>query len=237
MKRLINICILLCICTNSVCAQRDYDFFKPEDYASDTLRMDGYTYVCDTLVLFKDICIYNAENHPGRSMNLNYKDGSPIKIESIDDLFFGGKPEVVLNDNTSRKLFNIIDCGFSKEQALIVFPKTLDIVLNISSSDGTITDVYFWYQQESKYTEIPLDVFRQIELSLKNEVVFELTEEGRRMNYCYLSWSQVPKGRIEIEPTPNDTSEGGGGSTGAGNTIIDGPVRNNTDIITVSGGK
>ena len=109
-------------------------------------------------------------------------------------------------------------------------------MLNISSADGTITDVYFEFDKDQHYAQIPIDVFRDIELRLKNEVIFELTEEGRKMNYCFLSWRQVPKG-IEIEPTPNDTSEGGGSSTGTGNTIIDGPVRNNTDIITVSGGK
>ena len=232
MKRKIILIIVL-LTSQLLYAQRDYDFFDQQDYTSDTLCMNGYTYVCDTLLLFKDICIYNIENHPGREMNICYKDGSPIKIESIDDLFSGRITEVVLDSNIRRKMYDIVDFGFSKEQALSVFPQKFDIVLNISSTDGTITDVYFWYKNKSKYIDVPLDVFRQLELALKNQVVFELTEEGRKMNYVYLQWSQCPQGRIEVTPTipeVTDDSSGGGGFTGN-------PIGNNTDIITSAGGR
>ena len=106
-------------------------------------------------------------------------------------------------------------------------------MLNISSADGAITDVYFEFDIDQHYAQIPLDVFRDIELRLKNEVIFELTDEGRKMNYCFLSWMQVPQGRIEVTPTiPEVTDDGSGGGGFTGN-----PIGNNTNIITSVGGR
>ena len=200
---------------------------------SDTISMNGYTYICDTVGTFI-INLHNIDNHSGRG-EVAYADGTPIPLY---DALHNTLKHVELPSDVIQKLRTIVDTAFSAEQAKqLAQDERLCIMLNISSADGTVTDVYIEFDKDQHYAQIPIDVFRDIELRLKNEVIFELTEEGRKMNYCFLSWRQIPKGRIEIESTPNDSSEGGGGSTGAGNTIIDGPVRNNTDIITVSGGK
>ena len=106
MKRLVSFSIILLL-SQTIYAQREYDFFNPENYTSDTLRMDGYAYVCDTL-LGKNICIYNIDNHPGRGVEC-YKDGTPIKVESWDELFDPGIDKYVLTSRLQNKLFNLVD--------------------------------------------------------------------------------------------------------------------------------
>ena len=157
---------------------------------SDTLRMEGYSYVCDSIGSTR-INLYNAENHLGRE-EIAYKDGTDIPLETLlhDDI-----DAVVLTSELNKLMWSIVDDAFTKEQAASFGKWRLGITLNISSTTGRITDVYFEYVNLSDYTKIPVDVYRNIELRLKNEVVFTLTEEGKRLTYCYLGWSQIPKGK------------------------------------------
>ncbi|MBE6201014.1 MAG: DUF5043 domain-containing protein [Rikenellaceae bacterium] len=196
---------------------------------SDTISMNGYTYVCDTVGTFI-INLHNIENHPGRG-EVAYADGTPIPLY---DALHNTLKHVELPSDVIQKLRTIVDTAFSAEQAQqLAQDERFCIMLNISSADGAITDVYFEFDIDQHYAQIPLDVFRDIELRLKNEVIFELTEEGRKMNYCFLSWMQVPQGRIEVTPTIPDVNNGGiGGGGFTGN-----PIGNNTNIITSAGGR
>ena len=121
-----------------------------------------------------------------------YKDGTDIPLETLlhDDI-----DAVVLTSELNKLMWSIVDDAFTKEQAASFGKWRLGITLNISSTTGRITDVYFEYVNLSDYTKIPVDVYINIELRLKNEVVFTLTEEGKRLTYCYLGWSQIPKGK------------------------------------------
>ena len=51
----------------------------------------------------------------------------------------------------------------------------------------------------------------------KNEVVFELTEEGRSLTFCSIMWWEKPMADDETIHTPNLPFDGGGGSGGEGN--------------------
>ena len=66
----------------------------------------------------------------------------------------------------------------------------------------------------SRYRSIPISVFRAIELQLKEQIVFELTEEGRRLNYCYLAWTQCPTGYVAPTLDPDVPFDGGSGGEG-----------------------
>lgn len=166
---------------------------------SDTLQMDGYTYICDTLMNI-GVHLYNAENHPERG-EVRYKTGESLNLEEVlTDTF----QPLVISDSKHRHLHSIVDNAFSQTQVEYLNEKTFTIVLNISSSDGSITDVYFKYFASSGYSTIPVEVFRDIEVQLKNNIFFELTEEGRKMNYCYLAWSQCPRGRDGGLTMPED---------------------------------
>lgn len=211
MKRLIHIFIILTICHNSGYAQkRDETRFRltESNYTSDTLRMDGYTYVCDTL-RGTLINLYNIENKIDVE-RWCYKDGTPYNPRPFEE------PELyTLSDTGWQLLESIVDEAFVKEQVEMLGShhtlSSLRIDLDISSEDGTIMGVYFTYLTAQKYIDIPLDVFRSIEVGLKNKIRFTLTEEGRKMQVCPYFWRQRPKGRIEIEPTIENPSDGRGG--------------------------
>ena len=201
-KRII-ILLILCFLCLSVFAQRDpaYSHLR---LVSDTLRMYGYTYVCDTIGTTR-VNLYSADNHPGRE-EIAYKDGTDIPFEKLihDDI-----DAVVITDELDKLMWSIVDDAFTKEQAASFGKWRLGITLNISSTTGRITDVYFEYVNLSDYTKIPVDVYRNIELRLKNEVVFTLTEEGKRLTYCFLGWSQIPKGKAETNNNGIQTDFGG----------------------------
>ncbi len=196
--------------------------------------MDGYTYVCDTIGSTR-VNLYNAENHIGRSEVLTYKDGTAVSFEKQlnDDI-----NAVVITEELDKLMWSIVDEAFTKEQAASFGKWRLSITLNISSTTGYITDVYFEYINLSNYTKIPVDVYRSIEQRLKNEVRFVLTEEGKSLTYCFLGWSQIPKGR-EIDNSGLQTELGGvttdrgtvGGDVGGG---ISG-IGNNTLTPTIGG--
>lgn len=211
MKRLIHIFIILTICHNSGYAQkRDETRFRltESNYTSDTLRMDGYTYVCDTLSGTL-INLYNIENKIDVE-RWCYKDGTPYNPRPFEE------PELyTLSDAGWQLLESIVDEAFTQSQVELIGGhdklSTLRIDIDISSTDGTITDVYFTYLTMQKYVEIPIYVFRDIELGLKKKIRFTLTDEGCKMKVCTYFWRQRPKGRIEIEPTIENPSDGGGG--------------------------
>ena len=220
---LILILLLQCL---SLSAQRNYDMFALEEYKSDTVYMENYAYVCDTVAVFDVVNIYNLGNHPGRDIPQR-KTGDPL---SLDELFGFDIEHVLIPTELNNKMGAIIDNAFSEEQAASLNGKKFWVILNISSSTGEITDVYFEYDIASGYISIPLSVFRAIELQLKEQIVFELTEEGRNMNYCYLAWMQCPTGYVAptLDPDmPFDGSGSGGGGnvqTGPRGSIITEPM-------------
>ena len=203
MKRRLNILLLCIICSIEGCfAQRDpaYSHLR---LVSDTLRMDGYTYVCDTIGSTR-VNLYNAENHPGRD-EIAYKDGTNVSFEKLlnDDI-----DAIVITDELDKLMWSIVDEAFTKEQATTFGKWQLSITLNISSTTGYITDVYFEYINISNYAKVPVEVYRGIEQRLKNEVQFVLTDEGKRLTYCFLGWSQIPKGK-EVDNSGLRTDLGG----------------------------
>ena len=209
MKRILLILLIFCPISN-VFAQRDYSIFTPADFRSDTLHMDGYSYVCDTLRGFR-VYLFNLESN-GVDIKNTYKDGTPLPLNPWDM-----KDQVVIDENIATKTLDILNDSFSNEQRGFINGDRLDIVVNVSSNTGEITDVYFSFSAKSKYTVIPVSVFRNMETRLKNEVVFELTEEGRSLTFCSIMWWEKPMADDETIHTPNLPFDGGGGSGGEGN--------------------
>ena len=201
---------VLSLGVSSLSAQRNYDMFALEEYKSDTLYMENYTYVCDTISVFDFVNLYNIQNHPGRG-DVKYKTGEPLL-----DLFGYDTEHLVVPTELNNKMGAIVDDAFTIEQAECLNGEEFWITLNVSSTTGKITDIYFAYDLtvSSKYRSIPIDVFRTIELQLKEQIVFELTEEGRKMNYCLLAWTQCPTGYIEPTLDPDMPFNGGGSGEG-----------------------
>ena len=204
----INFIIVICLlvgANNSFAQRRNIPNRTASDYTTDTLRMGDYTYICDTLK-HVHVTLRNIEDHPGRE-DLCYADGTPLEEELAFSLYI---ETVVMTSSIDTHLQNIVNDAFSQEQVESLEGRKLRIELNISSSSGEITDVYFNFPAMTGYADIPIDVYRNMEVRFKNEICFELTDLGRKLNYCLLSWLQCPEGRAEALPeeeTDEDDSE------------------------------
>ena len=101
MKRILLILLIFCPISN-VFAQRDYSIFTPADFRSDTLHMDGYSYVCDTLRGFR-VYLFNLESN-GVDIKNTYKDGTPLPLNPWDM-----KDQVVIDENIATKTLDILN--------------------------------------------------------------------------------------------------------------------------------
>ena len=224
--------ICLLVSANVSFAQRLHTpNYSDSDYITDTLRMNNYTYICDTLKHAR-ITLRNIEDHPGRD-EVCYADGTPLEEELATSLHLDA---VVMTIGIDTHLQNIVNDAFSQEQAECLGGRLLHLVLNISSSSGEITDVYFNFPASTGYADIPVEVYRSMEVRFKNEICFELTDLGRKLNYCLLSWLQCPKGRAEESASETEEDADGGTTSGNNNSLqtsLGGVV---TDRGTASGG-
>ena len=204
--KLLTIVIVSILYSVTASAQRrPSSVFTQSDYTTDTLKMEGYAYVCDTLK-HTLVTLRNIEDHPGRE-DLCYADGTPLENELALSLHIDA---FVITNSIKMHLREIVDDAFSHEQADGLEGDKLNIVFNISSNNGNVTDVYFNYPSFTEYANIPIEVYRNMEVRFKNEICFELTDLGRKLNYCLLSWTQCPSGRVEALPeeeTDEDDSE------------------------------
>ena len=201
------------------------------DYTTDTLRMGDYTYICDTLKHIH-ITLRNLEDHPGRD-EVCYADGTPLEEALAFSLYL---ETIVMTSGIDTHIQQIVNDAFSQEQVESLEGRKLRIELNISSSSGEITDVYFNFPAYTGYADIPVEVYRSMEVRFKNEICFELTDLGRKLNYCLLSWLQCPKGRAEESASETEEDADGGTTSGNNNSLqtsLGGVV---TDRGTASGG-
>lgn len=206
-KQLILIAILI-YCQHQGMAQRFYDCFSPNDYKSDTLQMEGYTYICDTL-LGSSIGYYNIENNPERGV-IKHKNGQYICEDGLDDYL-----DDVYTLSREKYLLcrAIIDNGFSREQASTLKNIKLEVRLFFSTEDGSVTDVYFNMPINSPYSHLPIDVFRAMELLMKENVYVELGPKANEVTHISFVWRQCPVGypqeggnidNIQLITMPND---------------------------------
>ena len=188
MKRFLIHIVLLLINVFTSFAQRylEYDVYKESDYKADTVVLSDCKYILDTFMEDVAVYIYNAQNHPGRD-EVRWADGSYID-EPLEP--------VVFTETLLDTIDAITDNAFTEEQIAKFGDDYFQINLDISSSTGEVTDVYFMIFPDTYYATIPIEVFRNMELQFK-DIVFELTEQGRNMTYVYLSWETTPKSRQE----------------------------------------
>ncbi len=192
---------------NDLCAQ--YKPQKKNQYKSDTLYMVDYFYVADTLQGW--VNVHNMTNSVDKGF-VRFADTG--KIAGFGESGFGTPKYLRIYEDLQRRMVSIVDNAFTIEQANSVGEEELFVILYISSTTGEITDVYFEYGTDSGFTSIPVNVYRTIELQLKEQIVFELTEEGRRLNYCYLAWTQCPTGYVAPTLDPDVPFDGGSGGEG-----------------------
>jgi hypothetical protein len=199
--------IILCIAgllLGAVNLLAQVDFSVVHYNETKTFVMDGYTYQCD-LNPGRYVRLYNKTNK-WTNINSVYKDtGEPyIGGGSKDPRITKG---VLMSDIAKR----IVNNAFTKTEAALLEDREVIFILRVNPESGKVDDVEFNFFTFSPIAKIPLRIFRDIELKLKAQLQFEVTAEGKRLNYIFLGFGHIPTGRADrIRPSdPWDPSDPG----------------------------
>ena len=153
-----------------------------------TFEREGYTYQCD--VQHGYVTLYNKKD------TLTYKN---IVYRDTGENYIGDftRSKVIVSDlEMSRKADAIVDRAFTKAMADEIGKHELMITMLLSPFTGKVIEVNFNFTTFEPYARVPLHVYREIEVELKEQIHFTPGEVGKRLNYIMLAWLQKPKGRL-----------------------------------------
>lgn len=165
-------------------AQRETGYYKE----TRTFYEDGYTYQCDVQKYF--VTLYNKENKH-TDFNIRYKKTGQL----LEDNPRYGENPLVEDLAMENKAKSIVNKAFSEKEAELLKRDLLTVTLFISPDNGSVLEVFFNFPNIFGITHIPVNRFREIELSLKEELHFTPTSLGRELDVIGLMWSQTPTGR------------------------------------------
>ncbi len=201
----------------------------PEVSVFERIELSDCTYIRE-VVDDADIYIYNECCRP-RKDEPTYLNGEQVP----DEVYWtkDGQFSVQPNAKQAQQMLSIVDEAFTMEQADLLKGYYMFIALRVLSITGELTDVYFHFVKTTPYEDIPMEVFRDIERRMKNELHFEITDFGKSLTYSSLGWAHSPKGRAEESTTETeDDAASGSGNNGSVQTDIGGVI---TDRGTVGG--
>ena len=92
-----------------------------------------------------------------------------------------------------EKVENIVKAAFTAAQKQTITDEELYIDMYINTETGKIDDVCFSFLNNKPYAYIPVSVYRNIELAIKENIQFVLTDEGRKLNFIYWWTTVIPK--------------------------------------------
>lgn len=72
----------------------------------------------------------------------------------------------------------------------IVKGQKLGIGLYVDTTTGKVVGTEFTYHDLTPMAKMPISLFRKIELRMKEEIYFTLTDVGKKLNYIYFYWIQ-----------------------------------------------
>ena len=177
MKR-IALILIYNLCVSFICAQTNY-------YLEDkTFNEDGYIYQCDVDENTRWVTLYNKDNQYTYVDHYDRYTGKQISIEENQN----GGEQLESDDWTRLKCISIINTSFSEEEKERIKNRAITILLYVNSDTGRISEVEFQFPNFNPFATIPISVYRQIEVELKNNVWFTPTEEGKRRNYILRAW-------------------------------------------------
>ena len=143
---------------------------------------DGYTYI-KKIRKSRLVDLYNQEN--------KYTNVPLVYKETGERPPFDLREKRVEDDNwTSLHSELIVNRAFTNEQKQIVRGHKLGVAIYIDSTTGKVVETEFTFPEMTPMAEIPLSVFRKIELDMKNEIYFTLTDVGKKYNYVFFYWMQ-----------------------------------------------
>ena len=180
MRTIIFITMLFCA-TFSVAQTNYYTTSK-------TFYKNGYTYRCDVLTRIS-LNLYNVNNK---------WIGKESIYKSTGEIFVMPDAGIQLTTHASwlenkEKLKNIVNAAFTAAQKQTIANQDITLTMYINTDTGKIDDVCFTFLNNEPYAYIPVSVYRNIELAIKENVQEVLTDEGRKLNFIYWWTTVVPK--------------------------------------------
>lgn len=151
-----------------------------------TFYENGYTYQCDVepsgrIILYNESYATLAED-----VTQIFKDTGDtfylLHYEREKQIY-----DYMITSNVGKNSVKTILAPYKS----ILKDKELLMEFVVNSVTGKIDEVYFRIYRGGPYVQIPISVFREIELSLIG-TQFNLTEFGKRLNYLYLCWAVAP---------------------------------------------
>ena len=155
---------------------------------SKTFYENGYTYRCD-LCASRFVDLYNVNNK---------WIGQFPSYKSTGETFVMPDAGIQLTTHASwlaneKKVENIVNAAFTAAQKQTITNEELKLVMYVNTETGKIDDVCFRFLNNKPYAYIPVSVYRNIELAIKENVQEVLTDEGRKLNFIYWWTTVVPK--------------------------------------------
>ena len=161
-----------------------------------TFRVDGYTYQCDVDDGSQFVTLYNKEN------KLTYENIVYKATGKVFSCSFTESRVIVSNIEMGRKARKIVDQAFTKSMADELGKREFTITMLLSPDTGKVMEVNFNFTTFNPYARVPLHVYREIEVKLKEQIHYEPGELGKQLNYIMLAWRQKPKGKLPPLPPP-----------------------------------
>lgn len=147
-----------------------------------TFNENGYIYQCD-VATYKLVSLYNKTN-PYVNTEWGYKAGGTPTIQESLNL-----EDLEEDDWTRQKAESIINTKLAAYKSNLSGYK-LETTMYIDSSTGKVVGTMFNFITTSPFATIPVSVYRQMELSLIENIYFTPTSKGKEMNYLIRTWLQ-----------------------------------------------
>jgi len=174
MKRIFYLIVILSLFAQ-VCHAQAYYYNETK-----TFYENGYTYQCDR-ASYGIVTLYNKANQYTYTPNAN-KDGSPLG--DLDKLL----PFIAPDNWTKQKCFSIVNNAFSAAEKQRVKGAKVDVSMTVDTSTGKVIEVDFSLFYNTPTASIPVSTYRNLELALKSQIWFTLTNNGKKLNFVKVGW-------------------------------------------------
>ena len=157
-------------------------------------KYDNHTYACKTgddgLVHLYCKEYYNPNHAP--NIPQVYTATGEEYIEYV-------KPLLKEETSTKPQCYNIVYQAFKQEILNSKDEDLLGIMLYFDSFTGKVYRVEFVFGEPTFYNRVDMKTYAQIESKIKEKVRFKTTDEGKKLNYVSLMWTQDPSKKPQFE--------------------------------------
>ena len=176
MKTKTIILLIFCVLFSFIGAKAQTYYYN----TTQTFNENGYAYQCDK-ASYGLVTLYNKANQYTYDSYEN-KDGSPIG--NYDDVL----PFIEPDNWTRQKCLSIVNNAFSAEEKQRVKGDKVDVSMTVDTSTGKVIEVDFCFYYTNPAATIPISTYRNLELALKSQIWFTLTDSGKKLKFVRMGW-------------------------------------------------